>query len=174
MDEGGFLNLLELCFNSTSVEFEGPRYTQKEGVCIGSPLAPALSEIYLAPLDLKALVQSLLDQVVIIERFVDDILISSVVIQVLPMIKKGIIDAAPELSFSHEEPIDGEQQFLDLRLNLSDGLCWEFGQLAPKPLLLYQSCQSKLVKRGVVMSLLDNALKKSCVNRVDAATKNQQ
>ncbi|CAN8026771.1 unnamed protein product, partial [Ixodes persulcatus] len=95
---------------------------------------------------------------------------------VVPQSGKQLLHSctSPELLLSHEEPIEEDLHFLDLRSNVSNGLCWEYGKLEPKPLLPYQSSHSKLVKRGVVTSLPNNAIKKSCVHRVDAAIKYQQ
>ncbi|KAG0421490.1 hypothetical protein HPB47_002616, partial [Ixodes persulcatus] len=47
----GFLSLLDLYLRSTLVEYEGKIYIQKAGVCIGSCLAPILSEIFLMYVD---------------------------------------------------------------------------------------------------------------------------
>lgn len=43
----GFLTILDLYLQSTVLELEGQTYVQKEGVCIGSSVAPILAEIYL-------------------------------------------------------------------------------------------------------------------------------
>lgn len=42
-----FLTILEFYLKSTVVEYEGRKYIQKEGVCIGSSVAPILAEVYL-------------------------------------------------------------------------------------------------------------------------------
>lgn len=175
IDVGSFFNLTELYLNSTAVEFEGSKFSQKKGVCIGSSLAPALSEVYLTSLDsaLGQVVQSFPAGSVMIKRYVDDILVCSVEKGALPKIKDFIVQAAPELTFSSEEPDEGVLQYVDLRLNTVDGLCREYGKLAAKPLLPYKSCHSKLVKRGAVMSLLDNAFKKSCQHKVHEAVMRQ-
>ncbi|KAM7304805.1 hypothetical protein ISCGN_014705 [Ixodes scapularis] len=44
---GGFLDLLRLYLRSSLVEYEGEIFIQRSGVCIGSCLAPILSEIFL-------------------------------------------------------------------------------------------------------------------------------
>lgn len=44
----GFLELLDFYLRSTYVEFEGSPHLQKQGVCIGSCIAPILSDIVLA------------------------------------------------------------------------------------------------------------------------------
>ncbi|KAM7283723.1 uncharacterized protein ISCGN_000829 [Ixodes scapularis] len=50
----GFLDLNDLYLRSTLVEHEGRIYAQKTGVCIGSCLAPILSEIYLFFVDRRS------------------------------------------------------------------------------------------------------------------------
>ncbi|CAN8030099.1 unnamed protein product, partial [Ixodes persulcatus] len=140
-----------------------------KGICIGSSLAPKLSEVYLAPLDV-ALGQA---GSVLLARYVDDILICSDVTDALQKVKDFRVQATPELTFSSEEPEEGVLQYLDLRLNTLDVFFWEYGKLAVKHLFPFKSCHSKLVTRIVVMSLLDNALKTSCRHKVQEAVRRQ-
>ncbi|KAM7313816.1 uncharacterized protein ISCGN_003603 [Ixodes scapularis] len=70
-----FLNLLMLYLRSTTVVFRSEFYRQREGVCIGSRIAPALSDLLLAFYD-RLLEISLRDSSVIkIFRYVDDFLV---------------------------------------------------------------------------------------------------
>ncbi|XP_040067048.1 uncharacterized protein LOC120840526, partial [Ixodes scapularis] len=46
-----FLSLLDLYLQATIVEYNGQKYVQRDGVCIGSSVAPMLAEIYLNTLD---------------------------------------------------------------------------------------------------------------------------
>lgn len=66
----------------------------------------ALSGVDLAPLGvtLAQAVQSFPEGSVLTRRCLDDILISSVVKKALRKIKDVIVQAAPELTFSSEEP----------------------------------------------------------------------
>lgn len=47
----GFLELLSFYLKSTFVQFEGVPHLQKQGVCIGSSIAPVLSNLFLACYD---------------------------------------------------------------------------------------------------------------------------
>lgn len=54
-------------------------------------------------------------------------------------------------------------RFLDLKLKFeTDHICWEYEPRASKPLLPFDSCHSKLVKRSIATTCFTNALKKSC------------
>ncbi|CAN7983728.1 unnamed protein product [Ixodes hexagonus] len=113
------------------------------------------------------------EDVVLVKRYVDDILVCSKGSGLLPKIRDVVTSAAPEMVFTAEEPVGGVMQYLDLRLYVHGGLCWEYGKVTPKPLLPFKSCHSKLVKRGIVMSLLDAALKKSCPHKGPVSIRNQ-
>lgn len=81
--------------------------------------------------------------------------------------------SAPELTFTVEGPDRGVLQFLDLRIHVQEGVCWEYGKESAKPVLSRRSCHSKTVKAGVVKSIIGNALKKSCLHYVGQALKRQ-
>ena len=67
-----FLELLTMYLSSTVVEFEDKLFVQKNGICIGSSVAPVLCHIYLSRFD-NAVGSSLNDdRVVKIFRYVDD------------------------------------------------------------------------------------------------------
>lgn len=74
---------------------------------------------------------------------------------------------------SSEIASDGKLSFLDLTLDCNFGLCWSYGKTNPKPVLPASSSHSKLVKFGVVTSLLKNAMKKSCVHCVANSLRKQ-
>ncbi|XP_040067690.1 uncharacterized protein LOC115312851, partial [Ixodes scapularis] len=169
-----FLSVLDLYLQSTVLEYEGRNFVQKEGVCIGSSVAPLLAEIYLNTVD-----QQVYDKVeelspkCFVKRFVDDILVCSVQEGLDQVLEQVVRSAAPELRFTLERPRGEVLQFLDLRLHLERGLCWEYGKENPKPVLSKSSCHSKNVKAGVVRSLISNALVRSCMHFGPEALKNQ-
>ncbi|CAN7937951.1 unnamed protein product, partial [Ixodes hexagonus] len=67
------------------------------------------------------------------------------------------------LRYTHEEPKEGVLQFLDLSLSLrTNHICWSFSPRSKKGILPYASAHSKIVKRGIALSCLGSALKKSC------------
>lgn len=74
------------------------------------------------------------------------------------------------LSFTRELPQSNMLQFLDLNLRFCKShTCWMYSPRARKELLPYDSAHSKLVKRGIAISCLESALRKSCSHVVEAA-----
>lgn len=71
-----------------------------------------------------------------------------------------------ELVFTFEEPEVGALYYLDLCLMVSRGLCWPNRKESPKSVLPASSIHPRSVKRGVVTSLVSNALRRSCVHQV--------
>ncbi|KAM7307393.1 Reverse transcriptase (RNA-dependent DNA polymerase) [Ixodes scapularis] len=72
-----FLTVLDLYLKSTVLEYNNRKYIQKEGVCIGSSVAPLLAEIYLNSLD-RVLFDKMIElspNVGFIRRYVDDIFV---------------------------------------------------------------------------------------------------
>ncbi|XP_075737707.1 uncharacterized protein LOC142777277 [Rhipicephalus microplus] len=166
------LELLSFYLKATFVSWEDKNYLQKSGICIGSCLAPILSDIFLAHHD-RVLSNKLDDSVVFkVCRFVDDYLvllkgdsqnfqtISSDVLTVFRECLKPLV-------LTHESPTDNNLKFLDLKLLLdSRHVCWMYEPRSGKPLLPFSSAHSKLVKRGIANLCLVNALKKSCPHMV--------
>ncbi|XP_077553602.1 uncharacterized protein LOC144168506 [Haemaphysalis longicornis] len=72
---GKFLEALNFYLDSTYVEYSGSLYLQKEGVCIGSSLAPVLSDLLLASLDRQLQMALEGKSVVKTFRYVDDYLV---------------------------------------------------------------------------------------------------
>lgn len=161
-----FLAVLDYYLQSTIVEYQGKKYLQKEGVCIGSSVAPALAEIYLNSLDciVSDKLQELTSESCFVKRYVDDILICSFREGLSDTLEALIRSAAPELKFTVERPTNGRLQFLELMIHNEKGLCWEYGKENAKPLLSKNSCHSKTVKAGIVRSLITNAMERSCTH----------
>lgn len=86
---------------------------------------------------------------------------------------EAFLQAAPELTFSIETPADGWLQFFGIWFQVENGLCWEFGKTDSKPLLSRVSCHWKIVKQGIVKSVLTNSLKFSCVHRLGTGLEKQ-
>uniref|UniRef100_A0A147BDN4 Putative reverse transcriptase n=1 Tax=Ixodes ricinus TaxID=34613 RepID=A0A147BDN4_IXORI len=170
-----FLTILEFYLKSTVVDYEGRKYIQKEGVCIGSSVAPILAEVYLNSLD-RAVhdnLQELSPGTAIVRRYVDDILICTFTESLAETIEGVIRSTAPEFKFTVEKPEDDVLQFLDLRIHVNRGLCWEYGKENSKPVLPRMSCHSKTVKAGIVKSLVRNALERSCVHHITESIERQ-
>ncbi|KAM7298541.1 uncharacterized protein ISCGN_019135 [Ixodes scapularis] len=170
-----FLQLIRLYLRSTLVEHKGKIFTQKSGVCIGSCLAPVLSEIYLSAVDVAVKRElSVATPGTKIFRYVDDYLLlhdrnvsPASIEQVFSRHSRG-------LTFTKEEPAADGLQFLDLRLQPTpSGLCWSFQQRSQKPVLPFASHHSKNVKSGIVNSLLSSSCTKSCPDLSNASLTNQ-
>ncbi|XP_077516534.1 uncharacterized protein LOC144126337 [Amblyomma americanum] len=169
MSVGGFLELLTVYLNSTFVKWGESSHIQKSGVCIGSCIAPILSDIYLAHHD-RLLAERLPSVVTKVFRFVDDYLVlladnvcsfPCTVSRVLSSFKQCL----SPLMLTHETPESGSLRFLDLRLSLAERhLCWRYEPRGGKSLLPYSSAHSKIVKRGIANLCFTNALKKSCLH----------
>ncbi|KAM7309437.1 uncharacterized protein ISCGN_013068 [Ixodes scapularis] len=159
-----FLQLVDVYLRSTLVEHQGNIYRQKSGVCIGSCLAPVLSEFYMSSVDLAV------ERELGVEapgtkvfRFVDDYLVLHTAGTTSASIERVFSTHSQGLKFTSEDPSDGELQFLDLRLHTNpNGLCWGFQQRTKKPVLPFGSNHSKTVKSGIVRSLLSSSRTKSC------------
>ncbi|KAG0432358.1 hypothetical protein HPB47_020938, partial [Ixodes persulcatus] len=71
-----FIHLIRLHLQSTLVEYHGKVYRKRSGVCIGSCLAPAFSEVYMAAVDCAVLRElGIVAPGVHIFRYVDDYLV---------------------------------------------------------------------------------------------------
>lgn len=131
-----FLRILELYLSATAVSYEGDLFVQSNGVCIGSAVAPILSEIYLNVLDVavSTFLSSVSPVAIIVKRYVDDILILAVDPTLAENAVDVILSSSPELTFSREDPADGRLVYLDLCLHLYPSLCWSYGKPNAKPL----------------------------------------
>lgn len=70
-----FLQVLQLYLNSTFITWDNQCFLQKSGVCIGSCIAPILSDLFLSYLDRHISLQVQGTAVFKIFRYVDDFLI---------------------------------------------------------------------------------------------------
>ncbi|CAN7990421.1 unnamed protein product [Ixodes hexagonus] len=166
-----FLKILELYLQATVVRHDERVFIQKRGISIGSAVAPVLSEIYLSFLDLKLhdLIRNCSPSVVLVRRYVDDLLFCSTDASLTAALEKAACDSSPELKFSVDRPESGSLQFLDLQLKHPSSLCWEYGKPTLKPLPPFHSCHSKHVKAGIVRNLINSTLKKSCSHSISSA-----
>ncbi|XP_042150172.1 uncharacterized protein LOC121838157 [Ixodes scapularis] len=171
----GFIQLLQLYLRSTMIEQNGEVFIQKSGVCIGSCLAPVLSEIYLSFVDrtideeLRSIVPGC--QVV---RYVDDYLVIHPTGTPVHSISPCFLSAAGSLNFKREDPTEEGLQYLDIRLNTTEtGICWAFRQRSEKPVLPFSSSHSRSVKTGVVTSLITSARSRSCSHHSTSSVKTQ-
>lgn len=144
---------------------------QKSGICIGSSVAPVLSDIYLAKCD-RDIAGRLDERVLKVLRYVDDYLIvlrpslDHDCVQVVRQIVDIFKDCSQGLEFKLEVPTGGSLQFLDINLRLETShVCWSYDPRSKKGLLPYDSAHSKLVKRAIAGSCLRASLLNSCHHR---------
>lgn len=171
-----FMEILSFYLESTFVEWKGKFYVQKTGVCIGSKVAPVLSNIFLGKMD-RQIDLNLGGAATKIVRYVDDFLVFvksdslrrrvSDVLSLFEQYGRG-------LSFTVELPKENELQFLDLRLFREENhVCWAYVPRSKKPILNFNSGHSKVVKMGIAASCLRSAITKSCSDRVSTSFHNQ-
>lgn len=162
-----FMELLLFYLNSTFVMWRGKAYVQKAGVCIGSRLAPTLSDIFLAKVN-RDLEPALKDVVQHAPRYVDDYLVFISNFGSSERIKKVLEEFSnlgKGLKFMHEVPNNDKLQFLDISIKFCDGhVCWCYNPRSVKPILHFNSGHSKNVKRGLATSCICAAVSKSCVH----------
>ena len=74
-DIDGFLDLIRLCVRSTVFSFNGKFYRQKQGVAMGSPLAPVLACLYMEMFETDLRLSMPGPQPSLWYRFIDDIIL---------------------------------------------------------------------------------------------------
>ncbi|XP_075750346.1 uncharacterized protein LOC142817169 [Rhipicephalus microplus] len=168
----GFMELLQYYLRSTFAEWDDHIYLQRQGVCIGSCLAPILSDLFLASRDRA--IQNCLGSTSVkrVFRYVDDFLVlfqagTSSDGPPLTSILEIFSKCLSPLVITHEVPDRGAIRFLDLMLTLSPShVCWAYEPRANKPILPFGSAHSKVVKRAIAKTCYTNALRKSCYHTI--------
>lgn len=176
---GSFLELLSFYLESTYAELNGECFIQKDGISIGSCIAPVLSDMFLASRDriLKGRFEG--SAVRGIFRFVDDYFVflecdNLDFEQHFHHVYSEFLKCLKPMVLTHEVPVDDFIRFLDLSLHFtSSHVCWAFEPRGQKPILPYSSAHSKLVKRALVHSLFRNAVEKTCEHRMEQSFQNQ-
>ncbi|XP_065288624.1 uncharacterized protein [Dermacentor albipictus] len=175
-----FISLLQFYLKSTFIVYDNLPFLQRNGICIGSCVAPILCDIFLAKVD-RFLDRSFLGGFVLkVFRYVDDFLVLlkkqtaftylSTVGEVLNAFDKHALG----LNFTHELPDANALQFLDLRLTFDENhVCWGYFPRAKKDLLPYDSAHSKTVKRAIASHCLESSLQKSCPHLMQTSFENQ-
>ncbi|XP_075740507.1 uncharacterized protein LOC142786762 [Rhipicephalus microplus] len=131
-----FLEMLTFYLRSTFIKYDDKLYIQKEGVCIGSCLAPILSDILLAKYD-RSLINCLqLTSAVKVFRFVDDFLIlyrsnHSEAQQRADQIVDVFRTCLGSLQLTTEFPIANKLRFLDIEVFFCPTTC--AGSMPPAP-----------------------------------------
>lgn len=166
-----FLDLLRLYLQSLYVEFNGSIFVQNDGICIGSCLAPILSNLYMAKGDRELQPRLQGYGVVACFRYVDDFLLCfprSKCANIKPEVFVAMFKTTFRgLDFTYELPTSSGIKFLDIMISQGEGhMCWEYDVRGDKSLLSYSSGHSKLVKRSVAYACMLNSCQKSCDHMV--------
>ncbi|KAM7293246.1 uncharacterized protein ISCGN_026376 [Ixodes scapularis] len=119
-----FMELLQFYLMSMKVGLRDGCYLQKSGVCIGSCVAPVLSDIYLGAVDCA--IESALEgkNVNKVARYVDDFLViledGGRMDRQVAAIMETFAEYGGGLKFIFEVPKENVLQYLDLSLHLGD------------------------------------------------------
>ncbi|XP_077541275.1 uncharacterized protein LOC144153518 [Haemaphysalis longicornis] len=170
-----FLELLRFYLQSTFISHDNRLMVQKEGICIGSCLAPVLSDLLMARFD-RSLMDNL-DQTLTLKvfRYVDNYLIIFNLDKRHPRkLSELIFDVfktqLQPLNLTNELPVDCKIRFLDMHFSFTPNhVCWSYEPRSKKALLPYSSAHSKLVKQGIANSCLKSALTRSCKHVVESS-----
>jgi hypothetical protein len=178
LDVLNFLELIRVYLKTTIIKINNQYYRQKKGVCIGCRIAPYLSDIYLGKVNRllmeEAARRNISEEELLGARFVDDYLFLGDIDKEWDWIKDKLQEYAISLTFTQEDPEDNEIQFLDVRITkVSYHLCWRYAQRSVKPVLSFRSNHTKIIKRGIIESLLYTACRKSCIHEMDCSFKGQ-
>lgn len=116
----GFLEVLSFDLRSTFIGWHEKVFVQKSGVCIGSRVAPVLSDIFLAKVDrsLESLVKAPAKKLF---RYVDNYLVfvgKRDFNQTLDFVLNAFRKQGLGLQFTFETPKDQTVQFLDLCIDV--------------------------------------------------------
>lgn len=173
-----FLSLLEYYLKVTFIVFNDQPYLQRNGICIGSCLAPLLVDIFLAKVGSSLSEVFSAREVLKVFRYVDYLLVLLSLDASYQDSVTNILDDFNQLGrglvFTHELPREGMLQFLDLKLEFCvRHVCWFYQPRGKKDLLPFKSAHSKLVKRGIAMAAMDSALRKSCPHKKQESFSNQ-
>lgn len=142
---------------------------------MGSCIASLLSDLLLAKMGNKRQEKLEGKRVFKVFRYVGDFLVllncnpsmfHSIAIQTINLFE----DYLEPLMLTHKMPENDKLRFLDLRLFFStQHICWCYAPRAQKPMLLFPSAHSKLVKRGIAWTCLENALNRPCFHNIFAS-----
>lgn len=165
-----FLELLSVHLSSLFVVYDEVFFVQRKGVCIGSCVAPILSDIFLASFDRSIKDQLTNKGVGNVFRYADGFLLlfrngsDFTIAELLELFR----DNGKGFLFTHEEPANNILQFLYLELSFEGHhVCWKHKPRLKKSLLPYDSAHSKITKQGIVKSCLTRAMRRSCLYAVD-------
>lgn len=179
-NSAGFLELLEFYLQSTVIQFDERFFVQRSGICIGSELAPILSDLYLSSFDQRVSDRLCEKSDYTIMRYVDDflVIVNGVAVEDAEGTVRKVVDlfrgSSDVLKFTWEVPVQNKMRFLDLELAFENShVCWKYHPRASKQLIPFDCAHSKLIKRAVAMTCLRAALNRSCHHAVQSSFEGQ-
>ncbi|XP_049270946.1 uncharacterized protein LOC125758156 [Rhipicephalus sanguineus] len=174
-----FLELLSFYLKSTYISWDDKPFIQKDGICIGSCIAPILSDIFLSRIDRSINLHLDILNIKKVFQYVDDYLVlltnDTVADEAgLAKIISQFSECFKPLTLTHELPESNAIKFLDVLFTFHPNrICWAYQPRMNKPVLPYQSAHSKLVKRGIISHCFRHALSKSCEHEIANSFHNQ-
>ncbi|KAH8009188.1 hypothetical protein HPB51_012686 [Rhipicephalus microplus] len=144
-----FLELLKVYLESTEISHQEGTYVQKAGICIGSAVAPVLSDILLAAFDQRLKDELSHLDVVRTFRYVDEYLIvlGKVPCERVQGVVKGVLEVfnrhSSGLKFTHEMLVENEIQFLDLWLSVEEQLFAAVAEFVSEATLIERALQQR-------------------------------
>ncbi|KAH9373117.1 hypothetical protein HPB48_003527 [Haemaphysalis longicornis] len=123
MSSDNFMSLLDYYLSSTVVRSHGNLVMQKRGVCIGSCIAPVLSDLFLAKCDRQISCRLKDTSVIKVCRYMDDFLVMEYVEhddrgRMVVDVLRIFAECAEGLKFTHEMPESVFLQFLTCACSL--------------------------------------------------------
>ena len=112
MDKDVFMELMNIATTSVEFSFNNKMYKQIDGVAMGSPLGPALANIFVGYLEEKLFIDN--NQPLIYFRYVDDTFAMFEDEINYNRFLKQLNSPHQSLTFTHEKEVNGKLPFLDV------------------------------------------------------------
>ena len=153
-----FRDLIKFCIDSCYFEYNNSFYRQGEGGPMGSSLTVELSEIFMQHFEKNAILYSPVE-VPFWKRFVDDGLANLQDENEIYSFLNYINSIDPAIQFTVELPTNEGLPYLDAFIHRDNSISIYRKPTHTDKYLNYASCHPNSVKKGVVISLVDRALK---------------
>ena len=156
-----FKQLLTIATTESFILFDGKFYQQVDGVAMGSPLGPSLTNIFLGHNEMKWLAECPVDcKPIYYKRYVDDIFLLFSNIESVDKFKQYMNSRHPNMHFTSETESDNSLPFLDIYV-IRDQLNF-ITSVYRKPTFSgvythYDSFLPSIYKSGLVSTLLFRA-----------------
>ena len=153
------MEMIKICLVTTSFQFRGKYYEQTDGLAMGSPLSPAIANIFMAKLEKTVLEQTDYDERPSAWfRFVDDVF-SVIKESAVTSFLQRLNNQHPQIQFTIEKEKEHKLPFLEVTVHrLADGRLATDTYRKPTHtgrFLNYESNHPVHVKAAVATSLFD-------------------